>query len=235
MKRILSLLRRAVQDFNMIKPGDRIAVGLSGGKDSIALLHALKRFQYFSPTPFELEAITLTMGMDDPDLSPLINLCKDLKVPYTIKETKIGRIVFDVRREKNPCSLCANMRRGALHNAALERNCNKVALGHHKDDVIETFLLSLMYEGRLNTFMPVTYLTRKKITLIRPLIYAGEREIAGLSEKYNFPVVKNPCPASGRTKRQYVKELVSCLEKDIPDIREKILGAIKNKDARRLW
>ncbi len=197
MKRILSLLRRAVQDFDMIKPGDRIAVDLSGGKDSIALLNALKRFQYFSPAPFELEAITLTMGIGELDLNPLIDMCKDLKVPYTIKETQIGRIVFDVRREKNPCSLCANMRRGALHNVAVERNCNKVALGHHKDDVIETFLLSLLYEGRLNTFSPVTYLSRKRLTLIRPLIYASEKEITGLSSKYNFPVVKSPCPVNG--------------------------------------
>jgi len=235
MKKVLGCLRKAVEDFNMIQEGDRIAVGVSGGKDSLILLKALKLYQYFSPVKYEIEAITLTMGLDGFDLTGVQEFCKELEIPYTIRETQIGRIVFDVRKEKNPCSLCAKLRRGALHNVALERGCRKVALGHHREDVIETVFLSLFYEGRFNTFSPVTYLDRKGITLIRPLVYAPEADIIGAARRHKVPIVKNPCPMNGHSQRQYMKNLIKNIAKDIPDVQERILGALKNKDNRNLW
>ncbi len=235
MKKILGCIRRADQDFSMIQEGDRIAVGISGGKDSLTLLKALRLYQYFSKTPFQLEAITLTMGLEPFDLSGVERLCADLEIPYTVRHTKIGKIIFEERKEKNPCSLCANMRRGALHNVASELGCNKVALGHHREDVIETFFLSLFYEGRLNTFSPVTYLTRKKITLIRPMVYVPEKEIISYAKKEELPVVHNPCPANGFTKRQYMKDLMASLSRDIPRVKEQVIGALRNKKQYNLW
>ncbi len=235
MKRILGCLRRAVEDFNMINEGDRIAVGVSGGKDSLMLLKALRLYQYMSPVKYELEAITLDMGYEGTDWSEVQRYCEDLGVPYTIRDTKIGTIVFDVRQEKNPCSLCAKLRRGALHNTALELGCKKVALGHHREDVIETLFLSLFYEGRLNTFSPVTYLDRKDITLIRPLIYVPEPEIKKAVNRHNIPVVFNPCPANGETKREYIKNLLKDISTDIPNVHEQILGALKKTHVRNLW
>ncbi|NLI60246.1 MAG: tRNA 2-thiocytidine(32) synthetase TtcA [Clostridiales bacterium] len=235
MKRILGCLRRAVEDFNMINEGDRIAVGVSGGKDSLVLLKALRLYQYMSPVKYELEAITLDMGFEDADWSGVKDFCQDLGVPYTIKKTQISTIVFDIKKEKNPCSLCANLRRGALHNQALELGCKKVALGHHREDVIETLFLSMFYESRLNTFSPVTYLDRKDITLIRPLIYAPEPEIKKAVQVHNIPVVFNPCPANGETKRQYIKNLLQDISGDIPNVQEQILGALKKTHVRNLW
>lgn len=235
MKKILGCLRKAVEDFNMIQEGDRIAVGVSGGKDSLILLKALKLYQYFSPVKYELEAITLTMGFDDFDLTGVQEFCKELEIPYTIRATEIGTIVFDIRKEKNPCSLCAKMKRGALHDLALERGCRKIALGHHREDVIETIFLSLFYEGRFHTFSPVTYLDRKGITLIRPLVYAPEAEIIGAARRHKVPVVKSPCPMDGYSKRQYMKDLIKNIAKDIPNVQERILSALKNKDNRNLW
>lgn len=235
MKKILSYLRRAVQDFNMINEGDRIAVGLSGGKDSLLLLVALKRFQYFSPVKFELEAITLDMGFGGMDFSPLSQLCNEIDIPYTINKTQIGPIVFKERKEKNPCALCARMKRGALHDLALERGCRKIALGHHADDAIETFLLSLFYEGRINTFSPVTYLDRKDIHLIRPLVYAKEKDITYEANKMQLPIVKSTCPSDGNTKREEMKNLIFTLKKQIPEIDDRILTAFKNKAQMKLW
>jgi len=235
MKKILGCIRRADQDFSMIQEGDRIAVGLSGGKDSLTLLKALRLYQYFSKTPFQLEAITLTMGLEPFDLSGVEKLCAELGIRYTVRHTQIGKIIFEARKEKNPCSLCANMRRGALHNVALELGCNKVALGHHREDVIETFFLSLFYEGRLNTFSPVTYLDRKKITLIRPMIYVPEKEIISYARRENLPVVHNPCPANGLTKRQYMKDLMTSICRDIPGAKERVIGALRNKEQYNLW
>ncbi|MBC3797113.1 tRNA lysidine(34) synthetase [Acetobacterium tundrae] len=235
MKKILGPLRRGVEKYEMIKPGDRIAIGLSGGKDSTALLVAMKRFQTFSPVPFELEGITLDMGFGGMDLSPLVALCASLDVPYTIKKTAIGPIVFKERHEKNPCSLCARMKRGALHNLALEQNCRTIALGHHADDAIETFFLSLFYEGRINTFSPVTYLDRKAITLIRPLIFVKERDIISYFKIKNLPVIESTCPANGFTKREDIKNMIKDLRKTIPDLDDRVLGAIQNKEQLNLW
>lgn len=235
MKKILGPLRRAVEKYEMIRPGDRIAVGLSGGKDSTALLVAMKRFQYFSPVPFELEGITLDTGFGGMDFEPLVQLCAELDIPYTIKKTQIGPIVFEARQEKNPCALCARMKRGALHDLSIERGCRKIALGHHADDAIETFFLSLFYEGRINTFSPVTYLDRKDITLIRPLIFVKEKDIIYNPEVKELPVIKSTCPADGHTKREDMKDMMKELRKTIPELDDRILKAIQNKEQFHLW
>lgn len=235
MKKILGPLRRVVEKYEMIRPGDRIAVGLSGGKDSTALLVAMKRFQYFSPVPFELEGITLDMGFGGMDFEPLVQLCAELDIPYTIKKTQIGPIVFEARQEKNPCALCARMKRGALHDLSIERGCRKIALGHHADDAIETFFLSLFYEGRINTFSPVTYLDRKDITLIRPLIFVKEKDIIYNPEVKELPVIKSTCPADGHTKREDMKDMMKELRKTIPELDDRILKAIQNKEQFHLW
>ena len=211
----------------MIQDGDKVAVGVSGGKDSLTLLVALRQLQKFLPVKFELEAITLTLGIGEFDLTPVKELCARIGVNYTIEETLIGRIVFEERQEKNPCSLCANLRRGALHNAAKDLGCNKVALAHHYDDVVETLLLSTFYEGRLHTFSPVTYLKKKDLHLIRPLIYTQEKEVKGFVNSYGLVTVANPCTANGKTKRQYIKELIRDLNKDNRHVKQNIFGAIK--------
>ena len=227
MKRLLGQVRRAVQDYNMIRSGDRIAVGVSGGKDSLALLIALRKLKEFYPEKFELEAVTLTMGIGETDLKPVRDFCRELDVNYTVEETLIGRIVFEARQEKNPCSLCANLKRGALHNAAKRLGCNKVALAHHRDDVVETLLLSTFYEGRFHTFSPVTYLDRKKLYLIRPLIYVEEKDIKGFVRSNGLKIVPSPCPATGTTKRQYIKNLLMEMVKENRSIKDNIFGAIK--------
>lgn len=221
-------MRRAIQQFNMISDGDRIAVGLSGGKDSIALLAALARYQKFAPIDFELEAVTIDAGLEGMNYAPLIEYCHQINIPYTILKTSIASVVFDIRKEQNPCSLCARMRRGALHNLCKDLHCNKLALGHHADDAIETFFLSLFYEGRINTFQPVTYLNRKKITLIRPLVFVKEKDIIYDPECQRLPIIGSTCPADGFTKREEVKEFVSKMRTEIPDFNRKILSAIQN-------
>lgn len=235
MKQILGKLRRADSDFSMIMPGDRVAVGLSGGKDSVLLLNALSRYRRFSTNKFELCAITVDLGLEGYDPSPLVELCEKLEVPYRIVSTQIGKILFDVRKEKNPCSLCANMRRGALHNTAIEMGCTRVALAHHRDDAIETLLMSLFYEGRINTFSPVTYLSKANLHIIRPFVYVSEKEVIGEVKKQNLPIVKNPCPANGFTKRQYAKELIKTIEKDIPDVDGHLLSSILNVEQLNIW
>lgn len=227
MQTLYSKVRKCIQDYEMIKLHDRVAVGLSGGKDSLALLYALAGLRAFLPQRFELFAVTLDLGFPDMDFSPLAGLCRELEVPFLLKETNIKEVVFDVREEKNPCSLCAKLRRGALHNAAKELGCNKLALGHHYDDAIETFLLSLLYEGRISCFEPVTYLSRKDITVIRPLLYMQEREVVGLTKRYAFPVVENACPADRNSKRFEVKDLVRRLEREYPGFKKRTFGAIK--------
>lgn len=231
MNKILSLTRRCVEDYDMIQPGDRIAVGVSGGKDSLILLTALAKLREFYPVPYTVEAITLDMGHADGrpgmDFSPIAEFCRELDVPYTILKSEIHHIIFDVRKEKNPCSMCAKMRRGALHNAMQERGITKIALGHHYDDAIETFFMSLVFEGRLSCFQPVTYLDRTGITQIRPLLYCGENMIRHTAQRLELPVVENPCPANGNTKRQEIKELVYELQGRYPGLKARTFGAMQ--------
>lgn len=227
MQKILSFLRRAVDDYNMINEGDKIAVGVSGGKDSLTLLAALANLKIFYPNKFELIAITLDMGFPGADFSGIKEFCDKLGVEYTVIKTDIKEIVFDIRKEENPCSLCAKMRRGILNDTAKSMGCNKVALGHHYEDVLETFFMSLFYEGRINCFSPVTYLSRKDIHVIRPLIYTPERNIKGVARKMELPIYKNPCPADGNTKRQEMKDFVNARTADDKRFKDIIFGAIK--------
>ncbi len=226
MQKILSLVRRCVEDYDMIQPGDRIAVGVSGGKDSMTLLKAMAQLQTFYPVPFSVEAISLNLG-GGMDFTPVEKLCQELQVPFTLIETEIMHIIFQVRQEKNPCSMCAKMRRGALHEALNQRGIHKIALGHHYDDAVETFLLSLFYEGRLSCFQPVTWLDRTEITQIRPLLYVGEGMIKGAVKRLDIPIVHNPCPADGSTKRQEVKDLLVTLKTQYPDLKAKIFGSMQ--------
>lgn len=221
------IIRKAVDDYNMIEEGDRIAVGVSGGKDSLLLLLALKHLQSYYPKPFELEAITIELGFEGVEYSPVRELCEELNIPYTCLKTDIKEIVFDVRKEENPCSLCAKMRRGALNDAIRERGISKLALGHHFDDAVETFMMNLLFEGRLGCFRPVTYLDRSGVTQIRPMIYAGEGKIANLAEKLELPVVENPCPMDKTSKRHEIKELLKTMCADYPDMKSKIFGSMQ--------
>ena len=232
MQKLLSYMRSACQQYDMIKDGDRIAVGVSGGKDSMALLAAMANLRIFYPAKFELVAITLDprFGGEDADYSEIEELCRKLDVEYIIKRTQLAEVIFDIRKESNPCSLCARMRRGALHDAAKAAGCNKIALGHHLDDVAETFIMNLFNGGTLDCFMPVTYLSRKDIYMIRPMIFARESDCARVARKENLPVVKSKCPADGTTERQEVKEFLSSLEKKYGNVREKILGAMQRKE-----
>lgn len=232
MNKILSYARRCVEDYDMIQEGDCIAVGVSGGKDSLVLLTAMARLSAFYPKRFTVEAITLDMGHVDGgegmDFRGVADYCRELGVPYTLLSSEIHHIIFDLRREKNPCSMCAKMRRGALHNALAERGITKIALGHHFDDAVETFFLSLFYEGRLSCFQPVTYLDRTGITQIRPLLYCGEGMIRNAAQRNRLPVVFNPCPADGNTKRQEIKELIRSLDQQYPGLKSRVLGAMQH-------
>lgn len=230
MKQILSSIRKAVDDYGMINEGDKIAVALSGGKDSVTLLLALKNLQIFYPKHFELMALTIDPGSETFDTTEMEKLCEKIGVEYVIEKTHIKEVVFDIRKEKNPCSLCANLRRGALNSVAEEHGCNKVALGHHKDDVIETLLLSLFYEGNINTFAPTTYLSRKNITTIRPMIYLEEKEIKSFAKRNDIPIMKKTCAADGYTKREFIKELIKELSKKIPRLKACIFGAVQRSN-----
>ena len=227
MKRVLSYVRRAVDDYKMINDKDRVAVGVSAGKDSLTLLCALAELRRFYPNKFQLVAITVDMGFDGADFSDIQRMCDELSVEYHIVPTQISKIIFDVRKEKNPCSLCAKMRRGALYNYAKELGCTSIALGHHFDDVVETFMLNLFYEGRIGCFQPVTYLSNTDITLIRPMIYMPEKDVRYFSSKNNLPVIKSPCPADGNTEREEMKNLLHSLEKQNKGLRYRIFGAIQ--------
>ncbi len=227
MQHILGLVRRCVEDYRMIAPDDRIAVGVSGGKDSLLTLVALAQLRRFYPIPFTLEAITLEMGMPGMDFTPVAELCEKLEVPYQRIQVPVYQIVFEERKEKNPCSLCAKMRRGSLNTALTERAIHKIALGHHYDDAIETLLMNLLFEGRIGCFQPVTYLDRTAVTQIRPLLYCHEDEIRRTVEKLDLPVVHNPCPADGSSRRQEIKELIVQLEKTYPDLKQKLFGSIQ--------
>ena len=227
MKRILSYTRRAIDDYSMIEEGDKIAVGVSAGKDSLTLLAAMAQLRRFYPKKFELIAITVDMGFKEGmDFTPIRRFCEKLDVPYHIIPTEISKIIFDVRKESNPCSLCAKMRRGALHTAAKELGCTSVALGHHFDDVVETFMLNLFFEGRLGCFSPVTHLSRVGIKLIRPMIYMPEKDVKEFTKKNSLPVVASPCPADKNTQREEMKQLLHSLERENKGLRYRIFGAL---------
>jgi len=234
MKRILGDIRRADEDFGMIRRGDRVAVGVSGGKDSLVLLRALAVYSRFSVKPFEVVAITLKPG-EPFDTAPVQALCDELRVPYHVQETDLFHQLFDIRHEEHPCALCARVRRGALLRMAADLGCSKLALGHHREDAEETLLMSLIHEARLYTFAPVTHMDDPAIDVIRPMIYTPEKDVIHLAKKLNVPVVKNPCPVDGHTTRQEMKELLNDLSRKYPNLRPYLLTALRDSSRYGLW
>ena len=230
LQQVLSYVRKAVDDHKMIEDGDKIAIGISGGKDSLTLLYALHALKRFYPEKFEIHAVTVDLGFRNLNLDKIKELCRELEVEYTVVETDIAKIIFEDRREENPCSLCAKMRKGALNQAIKAVGCNKVAYAHHKDDVVETMMMSLIFEGRFHTFAPVTYLDRTELTVIRPLMYMKEADVIGFVNKNQVPVVKSPCPADGHTKREYVKDLLRRLNLENPGVKERMFTAIQRSN-----
>lgn len=230
MQKILGFMRKAIEDYNMIEDGDKIAICLSGGKDSISMLMGFKALQRFYPKKFSIIAISVNPGFEYFDTDFLQKICDDISVPLFIEEGHIKEIVFDIRNEKNPCSLCANLRRGALTSMAVQKECNKIALGHNEDDVLETFLLNLFYTGSISCFAPVSYMDRSKITVIRPLIYAPEKEIRKFIKRNNIIVMNKSCPMDGVSKREDIKKMIADLHVDIPHIRANLYGAIKRSN-----
>lgn len=226
LQQLLSYTRRAVDDYTMIEEGDKIAIGISGGKDSLTLLYALAGLKRFYPNHFELHAVTVDLGLQNMDFGKIHDLCEQLNVPYHIVHTDIANIIFKERKESNPCSLCAKMRKGALNEEMKRIGCNKIAYAHHKDDVVETMLMSLIYEGRFHSFSPKTYLDRMNLTVIRPLLYVNEADIIGFTHKMDLPVVKSACPADGYTKREYASDLLDQLIKENPGVKERMFTAI---------
>ena len=226
MQKLMGMVRRCVEDYHMIQNGDRIAVGVSGGKDSLVLLRLLAALREYNSNPFELEAITIDMGLGM-DFSGIDTMCGELNVPYTVVKTEIGPIIFDYRKEKNPCSMCAKMRRGALNQALLDRGLNKLALGHHYDDAVETFMMNLLFEGRIGCFQPVTNLDRTGIIQIRPMLYISEKTADNFAQRMKLPVVENRCPADKVTKRTEVKELIYDLSARYPELKDRIFGAMQ--------
>ena len=228
LQQLLSHTRKAVDEYQMIQEGDHIAVGISGGKDSLTLLYALHGLKRFYPNHFELSAITVDLGYEQCDFTPIKELCREMEIPYHIVKTDIAQILFEERKEKNPCSLCAKMRKGALNQAVKEIGCNKIAYAHHKDDIIETMILSLFFEGRFYSFSPKTYLDRMDLTVIRPIMIVDEADVIGFKNRYNLPVVKSACPVDGYTKRQYAKDLLADLNRQYPGIKQRMFTAILN-------
>jgi len=227
MNKISGIVRRCVDDYGMIEAGDRIAVGISGGKDSMLLLCALAKLKEYYPKPFELEAVTLCMGFEGMDFSPVKKLCDELGVYYTLIESDFQHLIFNERQEKNPCSLCAKMRKGAINDVLKERGLNKLALGHHFDDAVETYLMSLIFEGRIYCFQPVTYLDRSDVTQIRPMLYMREDMVERAAARLELPIVKNTCPMDGESSREEIKQLIKTLSQQYPDIKERIFGAMR--------
>ena len=230
LRRVLSYVRRGVEDYDMIKDGDKIAVGVSAGKDSLTLLCALAEMRRFYPKKYEVMAITVDMGFEGVDFSPIAKLCEELNVPYHIAKTDIYDIIFNVRKEKSPCALCAKMRRGVLNNTARDLGCNVVALGHHYDDVVDTFMLNLFYEGRIGCFQPVTDLSRVGVRVIRPMLYLPEKVVRTFAEQENLPVIKSSCPADGNTERTEMNKLLNDLERKSSGLRYRIFGALQRAD-----
>jgi len=230
LQKIIGACRKAIDDYNMIDEGDKIAIGLSGGKDSIALLYALHYLRKFYPKHYDIMAITIHPGLDNFKTDKLEELCKKLGIEYVVYNSNIAKVVFDIRKEENPCSLCANMRRGMLNSIAIEHGCNKIALGHHSDDVIETFMMSVLLNGKIHTFAPVTYLSRSDVKTIRPMIYVEEKQVRSVARDLDFPVADKSCPMDGFSKREYMKDLIYNLRKDIPNVKKHIMGAIRRSD-----
>ena len=226
MQKLMGLMRRCIDDYDMIQAGDKIAVGVSGGKDSLVLLRLLAGLRAYFNKPFTLEAITIDMGLGM-DYSAIEALCRELDVPYTIVKTEIAPIIFDHRKEKNPCSMCAKMRRGALNQAILDRGFNKLALGHHYDDAVETFVMNLLFEGRIGCFQPVTNLDRPGIIQIRPMLYIHEKTVDNFARRMELPVTENRCPVDKTTKREEVKSLIYELSQRYPDLKQRIFGAMQ--------
>lgn len=235
MKTVLGCIRRADEDFHMIQPGDRVALGLSGGKDSLLLLNALALYRYVRHHDFTLQAVMLLSGPTRADTGPIEALCRELDVPLTIRETDIYQILFDIRKDPNPCALCAKMRRRILCDVCTELGCNKLALAHHREDALETLMMSVIFEGRLHVFHPCAYMDRSQLTLIRPMVYLPEKYGIHMCRELNLPVLKNPCPADGHTKRQEMKELLTEMCKRYPNFKEKFLSALKNDRQYALW
>ena len=227
MQRILSHMRKAIEDYHMIEENDKIAICLSGGKDSITMLHAFKTLQRFYPKKFEIIAISINPGFEFFDTKLLQDMCNKLEIPLFIENSRAQEIVFEIRKEKNPCSLCANLRRGVINSIAIREGCNKIALGHNEDDVLETFLLNLFYTGSIGTFSPVSYMDRSGITLIRPLIYTSEKETRRFVRKNGLTVMPKVCPMDGTSKREDMKQLIFTLTKSIPMVRANLFGAIQ--------
>lgn len=227
MQRILSHMRKAIEKYNMIEENDKIAICLSGGKDSITMLHAFKALQRFYPKKFNIIAISIDPGFEFFDTDFLQNMCNELEIPLFIEKSNAKEIVFDIRKEKNPCSLCANLRRGILNTTAIEHGCNKIALGHNEDDVLETFLMNILYTGSISTFAPVSYMDRSKMTLIRPLIYISEKQTRSFIKNNNITIMPKACPMDGKSKREDIKKLLYDLNKQIPHVRANMYGAIK--------
>lgn len=228
LHQLLSQVRKAVDDFQMIEPGDRIAVGLSGGKDSMTLLYALRELSRFYPNKFQVMAFSVDCGFDNMNFNAMAQFCETLEVPYQVIHTEIARIVFKEKQEDNPCSLCSRLRKGAFHAEAKKTGCNKTALGHHRDDVVETMMMSLIYEGRLHTFSPVTTLDRSGLVQIRPLLYVKEADVKGFVNKYQIPILKNTCPADGATSRQYVADLLDNINREYPGVRARMFTAARS-------
>ena len=235
MKQVLGYLRRADEEFGMISPGEKLAIGVSGGKDSMALLHALHLYQYFSKKAYTVHAFTVDLGFGSFDTGVIADYCRSLDIPHTVVQTNIAQIVFDARQETNPCALCAKLRKGALFTEITRQDIYKCVFAHHREDCLESFLMSLLYEGRLRTFTPVTYLERTGVTLIRPLILLPEKEIKAAVRRHDIPVAKNPCPASGQTKRDETKRLLAQISANNPHARERMLTAIHNTANYSLW
>ncbi len=235
MKTTLGCIRRADKDFTMIEPGDRVAVGVSGGKDSLLLLHALSLYRKVRHDDFTLQAIMLTTGKEVPDTSAIETLCAQLNVPLTLRHTELYEILFEIRKEENPCALCAKMRRGMLCDLSRELDCNKLALGHHREDALETLMMSLIFEGRLHTFHPKTWLSRSEVTVIRPMVYLPEKHVLHMKKELALPILVNPCPANGHTKRQEMKELLAELTQRYPTVKDMMLSALQNDKQYGLW
>ena len=230
MKKIIGNIRKALREYNMIEDGDKIAVGVSGGKDSLTLLMALKNLQMYYDKTFDFIAVSINPNFDFFDINLIENFCNSLSIPLIIENSHSKEIVFDIRKEKNPCSLCANLRRGILNSIAIRENCNKIALGHNEDDVIETFILSLFYNGNVHTFAPKSYMDRSKITVIRPLIYLSEKDIKSFINRNKIAVMNKCCPMDGNSKRENIKEMINDLQKNIPNIKSNLYGAIKRSN-----